>query len=64
MAVNSADSARTKHVDVSYHYLRQAVARGVVRTTYVSTEENVADMFTKPLAKVKFIKFREGAGMV
>jgi len=63
MAVNSADSAKTKHVDVSCHYLRQCVSRGVVSTVYVATDENVADLFTKPLGKVKFQKFRAAAGM-
>jgi hypothetical protein len=30
---------------------------------YISTDENVSDVFTKPLANAKFSKFRAGLGM-
>jgi len=63
MAVNSADSSRTKHIDIPYHFLRESVARGVVKPTFVPTGDNVADMFTKPLDRVKFAKFTQGLGM-
>lgn len=63
MAVNSADSSRTKHVDIQYHYLRQAVARGQVTVVHVGTDANIADVFTKPLAAEKFLRFRRGLGM-
>ncbi len=63
LAANSADSARTKHIEVPYHFLRQVVARGAIRLVHVSTDENPADMFTKPLADVKFRKFRSMIGM-
>jgi hypothetical protein len=64
MAANSADSSRTKHIEVPYHFLRQVVARGVIRMMHVSTEDNAADMFTKPLGDVKFKKFRSLIGMI
>lgn len=63
MAVNSADSSRTKHIDIPYHYLRESVSKGVVQPTFVPTHENVADMFTKALDRVKFAKFRKAIGM-
>ncbi len=63
MAANSADSALTSHIDVPYHFLRQVVARGATRMMHVATEENAADMFTKPMADVKFKKFRSMIGM-
>ncbi len=57
MAANSSDSARTKHIDVPFHYLRQVVVRGAMRMVHVATDDNAADMFTKPLADVKFKEF-------
>jgi len=63
MAVNNSDSARTKHIDVHYHFLRQVVARNQVKVSYVRTDANPADMFTKPLATVKFEAFRTQAGL-
>ncbi len=43
--------------------LPQVVARGAIRMAHVSTDENPADMFTKPLGDVKFKKFRSMIGM-
>jgi len=61
--LNSADSVRTKHIAVTYHYLRGAVARGQLKVVYVPTHENVADLFTKALAREKFQKLRTALGM-
>ncbi len=44
MAANSADSSRTKHIDVPFHFLRQVVAKGAIRMVPVSTDENPADV--------------------
>ena len=63
MAGKAADSPRTKHIDVRYHYLRDVVSRGAVKLSYTPSEENAADMFTKPLDSVKFIKFRKMIGV-
>jgi len=45
-------------MDVAYDFLRSAAARDSVRVTHVSTEDNAADMFTKPLAEVELSKFK------
>jgi hypothetical protein len=63
MAENSADTARTKHIDVSYHFVRDQVARGAIRVVYCNTDENAADMFTKALSEIKFDKFKRMIGM-
>jgi hypothetical protein len=44
----------TKHVDVKYHYIRQAEAAGVVFVLKVPTLDNRADLFTKPLPGALF----------
>ena len=49
--------ARTKHIDIRYHFIREAVEDAKINVKYVPTEENPADIFTKPLAKVKFQRF-------
>jgi len=58
MGEASADSSKTKHVDIACHYLREQVARGVLRLVFVPTAENVADVLTKPLPGPKFVQFR------
>jgi hypothetical protein len=42
---------------IAYHFVREGVARDEWRTTYINTDENVADLFTKPLNGPKQSKF-------
>ena len=51
---NPEHHARTKHIDVQYHYVREKVQEGFVRVEYVSTKDQVADIMTKPLTKQPF----------
>jgi len=44
---------RTKHIDVRYHFAREQVRSGALRLVKVTTEDNVADMFTKYLGKIQ-----------
>jgi hypothetical protein len=63
MGHNTSDSARTKHIDVAYHFLRSAVAREVLTLQHVPSTHNPADAFTKPLAEAKFSQFIKMFGM-
>ena len=63
MAANTSDFNRTKHMDVRFHWLREAIASGAIRMEYVPSLENAADMFTKPLDQEKFCKCRALIGM-
>ena len=40
------------------------VQRGAAKLQYVATEEHIADVLTKPLARVKFEYFREKLGVI
>jgi hypothetical protein len=40
------------------------VQKGVVKLQYVATDEQIADVLTKPLLKIKFEYFRDKLGMV
>jgi hypothetical protein len=55
---------RSKHIEIKYHYIRDMVQRKIVHVQYLSTHEQIADIFTKPLAKTKFECFRERLGLV
>ena len=55
---------KSKHIEIKYHYIKDMVQRKAVHVEYLSTHEQVADVFTKPLAKTKFEYFRERLGLV
>jgi hypothetical protein len=48
---------RTKHVDVKYHFSRDAVEKNYVDIRYISTSENQADGFTKSLPRIRHQAF-------
>ena len=60
---NPIQERRIKHIDVRYHYIRECVENGDVEILRVDTEDNTADMFTKPLGHVKFVRFRGQLGL-
>jgi hypothetical protein len=49
LAENPENHARSKHIDVQYHYTRQLVEYGKIKLDYCPTEEMLADALTKPL---------------
>eukprot|EP00122_Pirum_gemmata_P021620 Pgem_evm2s20129 len=42
-------SKKVKHIDVKYHAVREMIDQGLIKLEYISSEENIADLFTKPL---------------
>ncbi|KAJ9520572.1 hypothetical protein QJQ45_007425 [Haematococcus lacustris] len=57
-------SARSKHIDVLHHFVRERVARGELVFKFCGSAANVADVFTKALPSVKFEFCKAGMGMV
>eukprot|EP00253_Pinus_taeda_P014493 PITA_14493 len=48
----------SKHIDIRYHFIRDMVQRGEIRLHHIGgTDEQVIDIVTKPLGKVKFLAF-------
>ena len=46
--------SKTKHIPIKYHFLREKVTNQIVQVHYIPTTEQIADIFTKTLAKTPF----------
>ena len=46
--------SNTNHIPIKYHFLREQVTSRVVQVNYIPSTEQIADIFTKPLAKTQF----------
>jgi hypothetical protein len=53
---------RMKHLNIKYHHFREEVRKGTISINHTKTEDQIADIFTKPLPEVPFVKFREKMG--
>ena len=49
---------QSRHIDIKYHFIRSEIQAGTVKLEYVPTEDNEADIFTKPATKAKLEKFK------
>jgi hypothetical protein len=58
MADNPVEHSRTKHIDIRHHFLRDHQQKGDIEVFYISTENQLADIFTKPLDEKTFCRLR------
>ena len=63
MGSNPVNHPRAKHIDTSYHYVRNKVEEGAIRLEYIPTDQMVADGLTKPLESGKFLSSRSVMGL-
>jgi hypothetical protein len=64
LANNLVYHVRTKHIEVHYHFIREKVLAKEIDLIHVSTEDQVADIFTKVLGIDKLRKFRKMFGVL
>lgn len=63
IAKKEAHSERTKNINVKYHYIRQLVKQGTIELVYVKSDQNQADLLTKPLTGSKTKNFAKSLGV-
>ena len=55
---NPMQHSRTKHIDIRHHFLRDHQLKGDIDIRHVRTDEQLADIFTKPLDEKRFCELR------
>jgi hypothetical protein len=55
---NDVNHARTKHIDIRHHYIREATKEREVELSWIETNNQLADILTKSLSGRTFIHFR------
>ena len=50
---NPVNHARTKHINIRYHFIREQVIDNNINIKYLPTASMVADCLTKPIGRVK-----------
>ena len=63
LASNPVQEKRIKHIDLRHHYIREIIRENKVELFFIEGNENPADLFTKNLGRIKFLKFREQLGL-
>ncbi|GKA90607.1 retrovirus-related pol polyprotein from transposon TNT 1-94 [Tanacetum coccineum] len=51
LCCNNVQHSRSKHIDIRHHFIKEQVESGVVGLYFVKTEYQLANIFTKPLAR-------------
>ena len=55
LTANSVFHARTKHIKVDFHFVRERVAQKLLQIRFIPSNDQLADGFTKPIAAPKLI---------
>jgi hypothetical protein len=51
--------ARTKHIDIRHHFIKEKINEKLIKFEYVSTEDMLADIFTKAVPRIKHYRALE-----
>jgi hypothetical protein len=57
-------SGRSKHIEVKYHLVRESAEKGRIDVRQVKAEDQLGDILTKVLKRIKFQEMRSRIGMV
>jgi len=63
LAKDNKFHSHTKHINLQYHFIHEAVEDSKISVNYIPTDQNVSDVLTKLLTKLKFQGFVEMLGL-
>jgi hypothetical protein len=64
IAYNPCEHSRTKHIDIRHHFLRDHAIKGDIIISHVGTNDQLADIFTKPLVEKQFRELRSELSII